>query len=115
MMEYTEFKSAVDDIRTAQLDVDEAYADLMAREENTLRVIERVADDARRESIQASDILSMSLASVAKAAVDFWSDVYVHLMRQDTALAMQLLRSSNGLIQVGIVTILAVITLLILT
>jgi hypothetical protein len=42
-------------------DLDEVYGSLMANEANTLRIIERVAEDTRRDTISNNDVWNMSV------------------------------------------------------
>jgi hypothetical protein len=112
-MEYAQFRDTVD--RAAAADVDEVYADLMAKEANTLRIVERVAADARRDVLRDGDVWNTSIRSLLDRYVDFWAGLYGAMMRKEQQLAMLRIRSPDGMFNVGITVLLVTVVLLILT
>jgi hypothetical protein len=56
----------------------------MSNEANTLRIIERVAADTRRDTISSNDIWNMSIKKSTRRIITFWISSYVHVMKQET-------------------------------
>jgi trans-aconitate methyltransferase len=82
-MEYAQFVETVGKIDSPN-NVDEVYGSLMSNEANTLRIIERVAADTRRDTISSNDIWNMSIKRVLDEFITFWISSYVHVMKQET-------------------------------
>ena len=112
-MEFAAFSDTVGKI--LENDVDEVYGDLMSNEANTLRIIERVAADTRRDALRESDVWSMSVKSLFDGMVTFWSEMYMHAMKGQTELMQQKARSSTGLFNAGLTLFLALLVMLLLT
>jgi hypothetical protein len=68
-MEYAQFVDAVEKINGP--DLDEVYGSLMANEANTLRIIERVAEDTRRDTISNNDVWNMSVKRLLDEFISF--------------------------------------------
>jgi hypothetical protein len=60
--------------------LDEEYGSLMLNEANTLRIIERVAADTRRDTISSNDVWNMSIKRVLRR-IHSGSSLYVHAMK----------------------------------
>lgn len=113
-MEYAQFVETVGKIDSPN-NVDEVYGSLMSNEANTLRIIERVAADTRRDTISSNDIWNMSIKRVLDEFITFWISSYVHVMKQENDILVQKLRSPTGMFHVGLTMFIILTVILVLT
>lgn len=112
-MEFSQFQTTVQNVQDG--DVDQVYGELMSKEANTLRIIERVATDTRRETLQDKDVWNMSIRHIVDEYLEFWSDVYVHIMKGETAVLKQKLSSPTGAFNVGLTLAVVAVVIMIVT
>jgi hypothetical protein len=69
----------------------------MANEANTLRIIERVAEDTRRDTISNNDVWNMSVKRLLDEFISFWIGLYAYAMKGDMELMLAKVRSPTGM------------------
>lgn len=114
---FTEFATLVGDITAGTPeDTEAAYGKLMATEQNTLRVVERVADDARQDAVRQANAWETSVSGLSAAFVKFWGSVYVSVMEGDMDVAKARLASPDGYFYTGgLLLVLALVFLIVVS
>lgn len=99
---FSEFTTLVGDITAGTPeDTEAAYSKLMATEQNTLRIVERVADDARQDSVRQANAWETSVSQLAAAFAKFWGQVYVSVMEGNMDTVKARLTSPDGYFYTG--------------
>lgn len=113
-MSHADFPKLVADIvGGGSTDTDAIYGKLMATEQNTLRVVERVADDARQDAVRRTNAWEMPVAGLARTFAQFWGSVYSSVMEGDMDAAKGRLSSPDGYFYSGALLLLLVVMFLI--
>jgi hypothetical protein len=112
-MEYAQFVETVGKIEGPNLD--EEYGSLMLNEANTLRIIERVAADTRRDTISSNDVWNMSIKRVLDEFITFWISLYVHAMKRENDILVQKMRSPTGMFHIGLTLFIVLTVILVCT
>lgn len=112
-MEYAQFVDTVEKINGP--DLDEVYGSLMTNEANTLRIIERVAEDSRRDAVSGSDVWNMSVKRLLDEFISFWMSLYAYAMKGDTDMMMAKVRSPTGMFHIGLTVFMFLTVILICT
>jgi hypothetical protein len=108
-MEYARLQKTVETVQRGE--TDDTYAELMERESDVLRVVERVSDDIRDKKLEASSLWNTPLSTLAKEYVEFVKQVYGLYVAGDQQAVLDRLYTPDGLIGGGI-TVLIVLLLL---
>jgi hypothetical protein len=113
-MEHVAFENITKAITSGD-SVDDVYHDLMTTEANTLRLVERIADDNRSDALARVDIAALSLTQALTGFGSFWSDIYDKLMKGDTESAMREFRTPAGMLNLGMALVLITLVLAVST
>jgi hypothetical protein len=90
-----------------------AYSKLMDIEQNTLRVVERVADDARNDAVRSANAWETPVAGLAQAFANFWGSIYASIMEGEYEAAKSRLMSADGYFYSGSLLLLLVVFFLV--
>ena len=112
-MEYAQFVDTVEKLQGP--DLDEVYGTLMSNEANTLRIVERVAEDSRRDTISSNDVWNMSIKRLLDEFISFWMTLYSYSMKGERDMLMAKVRSPTGMFHVGLTIFVFLIIVLVFT
>jgi hypothetical protein len=91
-----------------------AYSKLMDIEQNTLRVVERVADDARDDAVRGANAWETPVAGLAQAFAKFWGSMYASVMEGEYAAVKSRLTSADGYFYSGGLLLMLVVVFLVI-